>query len=232
MSQQSEKEVNDKLDYLFEIEAGRVPDFAILESYSTDHESLVRAETATALLYCFNEQAEQILLRLVRDPQWLVRAEAVDSLRESSSLQVLNQIREISRSDRSMVVRAFAVLSFHDAALAAGVNKTEILSILEQGLKNEKSHFVFYEYYCVMYQLGKKEYLNKLFEGRHEKKHTSRCGVVSRLTEIVNHENAEEIRTFALEWLKKEKIRSVSSRLEELLKQCEAKEREHLGQSI
>lgn len=217
-----ELELNKKLDYLFEVEAGEVPDFERLELYASDSFGLVRAETATALGDCFNEQAEKILLKLAHDKYWLVRAEAVDVLGQKSfSLQVLKKIKRMTQKDRSMVVRAYAVLSFYDIAAALQMRKTEILSILEKGLENERSNYVRYQYYRVMYELGEKEYLNKLFKGRYEKTYTSRCSVSGKLFEIVNQENAEEIKAFAIDWLKEEGKRSVHSGLQELLERCE-----------
>lgn len=69
-------------------------DYSILKELSYDKELTIRALVARILVDSSDEKGEEILLRLTNDKEWLVRADACDSLGISESVTTYNILKK------------------------------------------------------------------------------------------------------------------------------------------
>lgn len=82
----SEQEVNRIIAELDELESSREePDLSRLAVYAGHSDSFIRSQVALLLGFHPSEQADRLLLTLLHDRDWLVRAEACESLGSSRS---------------------------------------------------------------------------------------------------------------------------------------------------
>ena len=195
-------------------------DYSILNELSYDKELTIRALVAKILVDSSDEKGEEILLRLTNDKDWLVRADACDSLCISESVTTYNLLKKIAKKDTSGYVRGYAILSLGD--IADNFNKEdELIEFLEDRLKYEKVEFTKINIYAVLYNLGRKEYFDKLLSMINSKKYTNRCAVVVSLQEIANESNRDMIINVLLEHKKKETAMSVIYTINDAIKEIE-----------
>ena len=195
-------------------------DYSILNKLSYDKEVFIRDLVAVILVESSDEKGEDILLRLTNDKEWLVRADACDSLCISVSVTTYNLLKKIAKKDTSGYVRGYAILSLGD--IADKINKEdELIEFLEDRLKYEKVEFTKINIYAVLYNLGRKEYFDKLLSMINSKKYTNRCAVVVSLQEIANESNRDMIINVLLEHKKKETAMSVIYTINDAIKEIE-----------
>lgn len=195
-------------------------DYSILDKLSYDKEVFIRDLVAVILVESSDEKGEEILLRLTNDKDWLVRADACDSLCISESVTTYNLLKKIAKKDTSGYVRGYAILSLGD--IADKINKEdELLEYLEDRLKHEKVQFTKINIYAILYNLGQKEYFDKLLSMINSKKYTNRCAVVVSLQEIANESNRDMIINLLLEHKKKETAMSVVYTINDAIKEIE-----------
>ena len=191
-----------------------------IDKLSYDKEVFIRDLVAVILVESSDEKGEEILLRLTNDKDWLVRADACDSLCISESVTTYNLLKKIAKKDTSGYVRGYAILSLGD--IADKINKEdELLEYLEDRLKHEKVQFTKINIYAVLYNLGQKEYFDKLLSMINSKKYTNRCAVVVSLQEIANESNRDMIINLLLEHKKKETAMSVVYTINDAIKEIE-----------
>ena len=200
-------------------------ELSILSELSYDKDVDIRAVVAEILVESSDEKGEQILLRLTKDHDWLVRAEACDSLCISESVETYNLLKNIARKDRSGYVRGYAIMSLGDIASRIYM-ENELIPFLEDKLINEKVQFTKISIYTVLYSLGRKEYLNNLLSMINSKKYQNRHSVVNSLYEIVNDSNKEEIITALSEHREIETARSVIYKINEVIEEIERRQDE------
>ena len=195
-------------------------DYSILDKLSYDKEVVIRTLVAEILVESSDEKGEEILLRLTNDNDWLVRADACDSLCISESVTTYNLLKKMAKKDTSGYVRGYAILSLGD--IADNFNKEdELIEFLEDRLKYEKVEFTKINIYAVLYNLGRKEYFDKLLSMINSKKYTNRCAVVVSLQEIANESNRDMIINVLLEHKKKETAMSVIYTINDAIKEIE-----------
>ena len=195
-------------------------DYRILNELSYDKDVFIRDRVAEILVESSDEKGEEILLRLTNDKDWLVRADACDSLCISESVTTYNLLKKIAKKDTSGYVRGYAILSLGD--IADNFNKEdELIEFLEDRLKYEKVEFTKINIYAVLYNLGRKEYFDKLLSMINSKKYTNRCAVVVSLQEIANESNRDMIINVLLEHKKKETAMSVIYTINDAIKEIE-----------
>lgn len=195
-------------------------DYRILNELSYDKDVFIRDRVAEILVESSDEKGEEILLRLTNDNDWLVRADACDSLCISESVTTYNLLKKMAKKDTSGYVRGYAILSLGD--IADKINKEdELLEYLEDRLKHEKVQFTKINIYAVLYNLGRKEYFDKLLSMINSKKYTNRCAVVVSLQEIANESNRDMIINVLLEHKKKETAMSVIYTIDDAIKKIE-----------
>ena len=160
------------------------------------------------------------MLRLTNDKEWLVRADACDSLCISESVTTYNLLKKIAKKDTSGYVRGYAILSLGD--IADKINKEdELLEYLEDRLKHEKVQFTKIDIYAVLYNLGRKEYFDNLVSMLNSKKYLNRGSVVNILNYIANEDNRDMIIKVLLEHKKKETAMSVVYTINDVIKEIE-----------
>ena len=195
-------------------------DYSILNKLSYDKEVFIRDLVAVILVESSDEKGEEILLRLTNDKDWLVRADACDSLCISESVTTYNLLKKIAKKDTSGYVRGYAILSLGD--IADKINKEdELLEYLEDRLKHEKVQFTKIDIYAVLYNLGRKEYFDNLVSMLNSKKYLNRGSVVNILNYIANEDNRDMIIKVLLEHKKKETAMSVVYTINDVIKEIE-----------
>lgn len=195
-------------------------DYRILNELSYDKDVFIRDRVAEILVESSDEKGEEILLRLTNDKDWLVRADACDSLCISESVTTYNLLKKIAKKDTSGYVRGYAIISL--GTIAVKIHKeNELMKFLEEKLMHEKTEFAKINIYTVLYNLGQKEYFDKLLSMINSKKYTNRCAVVVSLQEIANESNRDMIINLLLEHKKKETAMSVVYTINDVIKEIE-----------
>ena len=195
-------------------------DYRILNELSYDKDVFIRDRVAEILVESSDEKGEEILLRLTNDKDWLVRADACDSLCISESVTTYNLLKKIAKKDTSGYVRGYAIISL--GTIAVKIHKeNELMKFLEEKLMHEKTEFAKINIYTVLYNLGQKEYFDKLLSMINSKKYTNRCAVVVSLQEIANESNRDMIINVLLEHKKKETAMSVIYTINDAIKEIE-----------
>ena len=195
-------------------------DYSILKELSYDKELTIRALVARILVDSSDEKGEEILLRLTNDKEWLVRTEACDSLGISESVTTYNILKKIAKKDTSGYVRGYAIISLGDIAVKIH-KENELIKFLEEMLMHEKTEFTKINIYTVLYNLGQKEYFDKLLSMTNSKKYSNKCAVVNSLKDIANESNRDMIINILLEYKEKETARSVSYTIDDAIKKIE-----------
>jgi len=196
-------------------------DLEILNILSHDKGDEIRSQVAEILENSETIEAENILIRLLKDTDGLVRAVSCDSLRYSSSLEVLNLLMDIIKKDKVDLVRGNAASSI--ASILVNTNKIEkeYIDFFEILLNKEKVKWVKLKIYKSLYTLGESDYLFKLLDELKNKQFKKRGLVVNLLHEVVSDENREIIQSSLREMLKTEKTILVKSIIERTLKDIE-----------
>lgn len=195
-------------------------DFGILNQLSYDKDVYIRAVVAAVLVESKDDIGEEILLRLTKDHDWLVRADACDSLCISKSPTTYQLLKKIAREDTSSLVRGYAILSLRDIAEKIH-RKEDLIKFLQKRRINEKIQFTQINVYTVLYKLGLKENLMNLLSMFHSQKYNNRCAVVSCLQEVMNVENKDIIYNALLQHREKETAWSVICEIDKLLEEIE-----------
>lgn len=191
-------------------------DFGILDSMSYDKDNYIRSIVAQILVDLEDKRGEDILIRLARDSDSLVRVEACDSLCISESITTYNFLKDIVMKDRNGMVRGYAVMSLGDISLK--INKNNDLTVfLENILVNEKVIFTRINIYTVLYNIGNEEYLTELLSMINTRRYQNRCSVVNCLGDIINDSNKELIVKTLLQKKKNEKSIAVISTIDNML---------------
>ena len=106
--------------------------------------------------------------------------------------------------------------------IADKINKEdELLEYLEDRLKHEKVQFTKINICTVLYNLGQKEYFDKLLSMTNSKKYSNKCAVVNSLKDIANESNRDMIISILLEYKEKETARSVIYTIDDAIKKIE-----------
>jgi FOG: HEAT repeat len=196
-------------------------DLEILNILSHDKGDEIRSQVAEILEIADGIEAENILIRLLKDEDGLVRSGACDSLRHSNSSEVLSLLIDIIKKDKTDLVRGYAASSI--ASILVNMNKVEkeYVDFFENLLKKETVTWVKLNIYSALYLLGESSYLYKLIEMLNHKHFRKRGAVVNMLSDIVSNENKEIIKSSLIELLKKEETINVRSSIENALKDIE-----------
>lgn len=191
-----------------------------LEEISIHQAHDIRFRVAEILASFTEKRGEDILLRLAKDKDSLVRVEACDSLSNSKSSSTFEFLKRIIKKDRNGMVRGYAISSLTEISKESHKNSETVKFLLEV-LKNEKIIFSKINIYKALYDMGEKQYLKNLLEDLNARVYQNRCATVHLLEEIICDENKKEIKEALEERIKVEKTRAVSSTISNVLKQIE-----------
>lgn len=137
--------------------------------------------------------AVPLLCHLSRDPDPLVRVEAVDSMSCFPCRCSFDALCD-AFCDEEDLVRAYAALGVADVGNV--VSPVDASELLAQYARTEKSKRVLVDIYVGMYLLGKTEALNNVFELFDVPDYHVKCAVLNSLEEIVDENSLSIIRRF------------------------------------
>lgn len=163
-------------------------DLMFFKTLKNDRIPFYRIEVARLLIDATAKEGVDILRDLSKDKNYLVRAEACDSLGAFPSEENKKILQKILLLDKHYLVRGYALMSFGDICKKL---KQEMYGkkILFNGLEKERSNFVKINYYTYLYMFGEEKYINLIEKQISSKKDNIRCCVIKSLGEIVNKKN-------------------------------------------
>lgn len=133
---------------------------------------------------------------------YLVRANACDSVGMFRDDEVLRQLIYTFEHDENAIVRAYGLFSIGDIMEGYGQDeKLLYMKNLQDAIQGEKSLHVKIAAYAVSCRLGEECYIGKLLSLLRHDDYIIRCSVLHCLQDIVNDKNKEDIRR-AIAWLK------------------------------
>jgi len=218
------KSINDKWDILNDIEDKKCIssiDLTALEYLSWDEDDKIRNRVAEILVGSASKESEDILVRLLKDKDSLVRANAADSLCISTSLEVLDLLKKRLLKDKSILVRGYSALSILDIATNTKQDINKLSNFFKGVLKKEKRIWVKLNLYEVLYLCGEEVYLNNLISELNNRYFTNRVATVASLHNITSNKNKLIIKTAILERLKIETVHLVKRKIENILQQMD-----------
>lgn len=195
-------------------------ELSYLEIFATHKEDYTRSRVAAVLADFTEQRGENLLLRLAKDKDSLVRTEACDSLQYSQSASTYEFLRKRAKRDKNSMVRGYAVSSFTEISKGLHVN-TKTKEFLLELQATEKDVFTKINIYKALYDMGETQYLKHLLKNLNAKVYQNRCAAVNPLKEIVTTENSERIKAALNDRKRHEKSRAVSSSIYDLLKMIE-----------
>ena len=195
-------------------------EISILDKLSRDEESEIRARVAEVLVISFDVSSEEILIRLLKDKDEIVRVNACDTLGCSKSPEILNLLKERVVKDKSSLVRGYASLSIADIGNRINLGNN-LINFFYDVLKKEKVNWVKINIYRSMYKLGDESSLTQLLTGLNNRLYKNRSVTISCLIDIINPTNCSIIKPIIIKQLQVEKTVAVKSKLEKFLKQIE-----------
>ncbi len=218
------KSFDDKWDILDNIENNEFitrDDLSILECLSWDKNYEVRNRIAQILVRSNSNVSEGILIRLLVDKDSLVRANAADSLCISTSLEVLNLMKNRLLKERRVLVKGYLAQSIADIAINTKQDLKQQGSYFRTVLLTEKSMWVKLNLYKVLYMCGEEVYLDELIDELNNKSYVNRISTIALLYDIVSKKNEATIINNLNELLIKEKVKSVQIKIKEVLHEIE-----------
>ena len=191
-------------------------DMKTLEIISFSDEAYHRVMVAKLLVNSETKKSEEILLRLVRDKDSLVRTEACDSLYFSRSASTYDILKKVASKDKNGMVRGYAIMSLYD--IATQINReAELNELLQKRLLCEKVVFTRISIFTQLYKLGNDKYLEELIALIKTSRYQNRCAVVNSLDEIIDDSNRQKIIDALSEQRKRDKSFAVISTIDKIL---------------
>ena len=155
---------------------------------------IVRSDLARALVYDTESKVSlDILCKLAKDKDALVRAEAIDSL-SRFCCERSYRVMKSALMDSDSYVRKYA--SFGLAWIGKSLSPISTGEILFEREKRENNVHGLVGIYEGLYILGYENYLNKLIDLFAVHDYQIQCSVLNSLSEIVNKENKSIIKSF------------------------------------
>ncbi|MEJ8302872.1 HEAT repeat domain-containing protein [Saccharibacillus sacchari] len=217
----SEQEINRIIAELDELESNREePDLSRLAVYARHSDSFIRSKVALHLGFHPSEQADRLLLMLLHDREWLVRAEACESLGPSRSPKALERLKQTVEFDPSVIVRVYALLSIGDLAERLYGNPTADRRFVKRILLTHKPLSIKLACDAVLVQWGEPLFLQPLIQALSKRDANIRAATAHRLLELVNPERARIIALGVAKALLFEPPRGIGSTLAEVLDAC------------
>lgn len=182
------------------------------------NDDLVRGYLAKALVYDTESSvALDVLCKLSKDKEPLVRVEAVDSLSEFCCVKSYKVLKN-ALYDLDYLVRTYAL--FGIAYIGKKLNPEETIELLQEYDKKEVNLHCKVSIYEGLYMLGQQVYLDKLMNLFWNDDYQIQCSVANALSEVIEQKNVPVIRKF-LHTLKIEEYSvAVKSSIENLNNVC------------
>ena len=179
-----------------------VQQFPLSEKYSPymiwkmakSQDSTVRGYLAKALVYDTGSVcAVDVLCKLAKDKDSLVRVEAIDSLSEFCCEKSYH-VFENAVNDPDVLVRKYATFGLAWLGRSLCPQSTEELLLALE--KRENNSHVLIGIYEGLYVLGHEEYFGKLIDLFKINDYQVQCSVLNVFSEIINEKNKAEMKAF------------------------------------
>lgn len=199
-------------------------DVAALGEALPDCDGELRQRIAESLINAGPADARPLLQRLAGDGEWLVRAEACQSLGAGDDPGAENLLLDRARNDPEELVRVYAV---HALGEILGRRPPEgrgrILEALQTLEGAERSPRLRLALCEALYRANPAEdCLTEIVRALESPDYTLRCSALNSLAELLSPENREVIRRAVLRLKKTEPTRAVQSTIARLERQWES----------
>lgn len=212
--------INEKLDFLdmAEEQSSKMSLKELFQYFSIlsqDVDSEIRNRTAQVLALYPTKEAEGLLYRMLDDEDFLVRANACDSIFFSSSNEVLKRLQSMAVTDRYLV-RGYAILSINDISINRHQQKSQ-KGYFEKRLRFEKSPWVRVCILRVLCEENGNQYYPLFLQSYRHNNYQIRLLVLNMLCEICNHQRLEDTLEVLTDYLSKEGNALVKSKLQSVI---------------
>lgn len=160
-------------------------DWMMLSVLSNDENQEIRLEVSEVLALFPTIESEKILLNLLNDSDYLVRASACDSLYFSLSQETLKKLKLMTKDSRYLV-RGYAVLSIGDIQKNVKVNKKSTIAFLKTLETEEKSRWVKIAVYRSLFILEEVSYIDKLICAINDANYKNRSFALSLIEQLLD----------------------------------------------
>lgn len=160
-------------------------DWMMLSVLSNDENQEIRLEVSEVLALFPTIESEKILLNLLNDSDYLVRASACDSLYFSLSQETLKKLKLMTKDSRYLV-RGYAVLSIGDVQKNVKVNKKPTIKFLKTLETEEKSRWVKIAVYRSLFILEEVSYIDKLICAINDSNYKNRSFALSLIEQLLD----------------------------------------------
>ena len=160
-------------------------DWMMLSVLSNDENQEIRLEVSEVLALFPTIESEKILLNLLNDSDYLVRASACDSLYFSLSQETLKKLKLMTKDSRYLV-RGYAVLSIGDVQKNVKVNKKSTIAFLKTLETEEKSRWVEIAVYRSLFILEEVSYIDKLICAINDSNYKNRSFALSLIEQLLD----------------------------------------------
>lgn len=160
-------------------------DWMMLSVLSNDESQEIRLEVSEVLALFPTIESEKILLNLLNDSDYLVRASACDSLYFSLSQETLKKLKLMTKDIRYLV-RGYAVLSIGDIQKNVRVNKKSTIEFLKTLEAEEKSRWVKIAVYRSLFILEEVSYIDKLICAINDTNYKNRSFALSLIEQLLD----------------------------------------------
>ena len=185
-----------------------------MEKYSKNDDYEIRMNVAEILVISKTKKSKKILIDLTNDKNYLVRANACESLSIFNDKETLMLLINIMKRDKSRIVRAYAILSARDIALSLDSEaKCFVVEFLKHLVRNKTCRMILVAAYSGLYLLCDNKYINNIFDELNSKRYQLRCFTVNILLDITDSSNKDIILKRLRNLYKTEKTTAVKSTL-------------------
>lgn len=189
-----------------------------------DCDSDLRQSIAERLIDAGPDEAWPLLRTLAEDEDWLVRAEACQSLGENHGPEALALLERICQGDEDEIVRAYAIQSL-GAALKAGRETGRGVALLRELKRGEPGARVQMAILEALYGVEpRQEHLEALAEYLRWEDYTIRCTALNHFSEMATEENRPLIQEHVSRLKAAETTPAVRSTIERLERELEEME--------
>lgn len=192
--------------------------FDLLKILSDDTDDEVRWTVAEILFNYDDIDAEKILMKLLADPNEVVRVCACESLSNGQTRESFILLRERFIKDKNSLVRGYAAGSMVEIAKRdSSIPDRKLIPFLEKRLKSEKNQGVKIRIYEALFNFGEEQYLNLLLNEINNRDYRNRGVIVNIIKNVISDINKNELLAILKKRLLIEKTIAVRSLIEGIL---------------
>ena len=190
-----------------------------LTELSKNNDPEIRSRVAELLVLADpdNQDAKEILISLLDDPDELVRTNACDSLCIFQEEKILQLLLKRAKEDSSQIVRVYALLSIGDI-IKPSENNVQVYQDLKDLLAHAQTVKEKLALYRIFYEKGESELLCHILDELSNIDYDVRHAAINILQEVIQPENKTVIFNALNECIKKEETKSVKQKIQNFIK--------------